>query len=533
MKTYTDWFSVDVAKRASRVRGSRLRHVLRELLANSLDSRATVINLACQLVDDAPADPHAYQLFRIECSDNGDGCTDPEILRRVGSTTSDQSANKRGRFGQGLIDFLIIAEQAEIRTHEHLLTFETGQCTIDSRQPFVEGLILRGTIRHPGATADDLLCFFRSVVLPAGVEFTFNGELVATRLPIRTIAKVKLLTPLFDPKSGVVRERVRMTEVRIFDRFCDVPVIHELGIPVDEAPWSLPYDIDIQQKTPLDVDRVLLPTKYKDKVISELIGAASDLYAQYTKDRGEVPPEISNVPTNAKRLDDAAQAAIIETHLKVSRDKIVRRNLSDQNDRSESQELEDLEFIPVNRRCLPSGVSALLDDTPTVTQKHNEICKVNSKSDANLPPETLRQAACIRAFSEIASSLVGFSVNCQRFRNSKALATWNEGTIALNVDHSCLWVDPLGEEALGIVIHECAHAKVSGHCAAFQKESANLGARLALWVGSQPERWAALRMELYGSVSTKASLSPLSASVRLGKNIVRELRQHRAQSKRR
>lgn len=532
MKTYMDWFSVDIAKRASRVRGFPLKHVLRELLANSLDSRTSVINLACHVVEDAPADPCGNRLFHIECSDNGDGCTDPEILRRVGSTTSDQSAGKRGRFGQGLIDFLAIAERAEIRTHEHLLAFETGQCTIDSSQPFVEGLVLSGTIRHPGATADDLLYFFRSVVLPAGVNLTFNGECVATRQPMRCIGKVKLPTPLFDPKSGVVRERVRMTEVRILNKFWDVPVIYELGIPVDEAPWSLPYDIDIQQKTPLDVDRVLLSAKFKDKVISELIGAASDLYAQYTKDHGEVPPEISNVPTNAKRLDDSAQAAIVEAHLKVSRDKVVRRNLSDQNDRSESQELEDLEFVPINRRYLPPGVSALVADAPTVAQKHSEICKVNSASDANLPPETPRQTACMRAFSEIASSLVGFSVSCRRFRNSRALATWSDATITLNIDHPCLWVDPLGEEALGIVIHECAHAKVTGHCVAFQKESANLGARFAIWVANHPERWAALRKELYGIAPTKTSQSPLSASVRLGKSIFREIREHRAPTKR-
>ena len=109
----------------------------------------------------------------------------------------------------------------------------------------------------------------------------------------------------------------------------------------------------------------------------------------------------------------------------------------------------------------------------------------------------------MRAFSEIASSLVGFSVSCRRFRSSTALATWNDGAIALNIDHSCLWADPLGEEALGIVIHECTHAEVSGHCKAFQKESANLGARFALWVANHPERWAALREELYGSVPAK------------------------------
>ena len=79
--------------------------------------------------------------------------------------------------------------------------------------------------------------------------------------------------------------------------------------------------------------------------------------------------------------------------------------------------------------------------------------------------------------------------------------------LSLNIDCSCLWNDPLGEEALGIIIHECSHAEVSGHCKAFEKESARIGARFGLWVAANPQRWADLHHDLYDS-DTGGSQSP-------------------------
>jgi len=59
--------------------------------------------------------------------------------------------------------------------------------------------------------------------------------------------------------------------------------------------------------------------------------------------------------------------------------------------------------------------------------------------------------------------------------------------------------DPLGVESIGMILHECAHAAVSGHSIAFAEEVQRLGGKLAGWVGTNPERWADLRDRLYGN----------------------------------
>ena len=71
-------------------------------------------------------------------------------------------------------------------------------------------------------------------------------------------------------------------------------------------------------------------------------------------------------------------------------------------------------------------------------------------------------------------------------------ATWRDGTITLNIDVAHLWDDPLGEESVGTILHECAHDKVSGHSISFQDEIAGLGARLAAWVAENPSLVAAV-----------------------------------------
>ncbi len=495
MARYKDWFSVDVAKRASRVRGFPLAHVLKELLANSLDAGATEISLKCRLAEGTRLDRSGCRAFVVKCQDNGGGCSDPEVLRRVGSTTSDQSPTKRGRFGQGLIDVLTICEEADVTSLNHTLSFREGCCTISSSRPTTSGLVFTGLIRHPGAEISELEAFFKSLILPEGVKFVFNGERFLQRQAVRFVAGVKLTTPFFDPEAQIVRQHVRSTEVHLVPRFGDTPMIHELGIPVDTAPWSLPFDIDVQQKTPLDVDRIVLPQKYKEQLIAALVGPLSDLFVVYAQEHKEVPAEIKDIPGNASLLTEKAQKAIVEVALDAPLDKIVRRNPLDGDDRSESQELEDRGFFPVFRGHLPAGLSQILATTPTVANVHDEVCKAHSQIVPNFPKETERQALCLRIFTTIARAILGTSVVFTRHQGGAA-GTWKDGRISLNISTPCFWKDPLGEASLEVIIHECAHSEVSGHCGDFDRVSARMGARLALWVAGHPEEWAEMKRQV-------------------------------------
>ena len=108
-------------------------------------------------------------------------------------------------------------------------------------------------------------------------------------------------------------------------------------------------------------------------------------------------------------------------------------------------------------------------------------------------------------FAEIASALVGKKVRVDRVRSGSVAATYGSGKLRLNVDVSHIWDNPVGEDSLGLIIHECAHDKVSGHGVEFRKEVERLGGRLARWVGDNPGRWGLLKKNLGAEVATVTS----------------------------
>lgn len=258
-----DWFCVDAEKRAARVRSYPLGHVLKELLANSLDAGSSEITLTCRPAEGKRRDREKMKAFEVTCTDNGCGCDDHEALRRVGSSTSDLHPEKRGRFGQGLIDVLSLADDAEILMLNHQMVFDgQGYRRHTVRTP-TPGMVVRATLRHGGEGFDGIEHYFGSVIVPAGVTFVFNGRPVTPRIAGRTVTNLKLATILYDPDHQGFKSAFRSTGVELYPMTGLEPMIYELGIPVDRAPWALPFDTNVLQKTPLDVERTMLPDKDK------------------------------------------------------------------------------------------------------------------------------------------------------------------------------------------------------------------------------------------------------------------------------
>ena len=232
----------------------------------------------------------------------------------------------------------------------------------------------------------------------------------------------------------------------------------------------------------------MLPDRYKRSLIQQLVPHMSDEYRQHVEEH-DVPEEIAGDANLAALLSDDAKDAVIRKTIGVERDMIVRRNPFDADDRSESAELEQLHgYTPVNLGHLASGVAQLLRDTPTVAKSHDEHCKAHFRP-GRLPPETPRQQECMEMYSALASAILKRKIRCERVKGGSVAAAFNNGVLSLNMGVSHLWDDPLGEESLGIILHECAHDKVSGHSVSFQDEVARLGARLAAWVAGNPSWW--------------------------------------------
>ncbi len=322
---YNDWFSVDVKKRASRVRSNPLGHILKELVANSLDANAKNINLTIKVTPNTKANRVGMRSFTFACSDDGDGCNDPEILRRIGSSTQDLHAETRGRFGQGLIDVICVCDSAEIETMRHRIDFDADGCKVWHHKDMIKGMYVSGIIRHDGEGFDDIEQYFASFIIDA--NFTLNGKTLQRRNVVRSIPEVHLQTAVYSSDKAKVCKMRRNTTVQISEMHFSNPMVYEMGIPVDTAPWSLPYDINVMQKTPLDVERNMLPDAYKKSLINSIVGNVSDLYVAYMKSSDNVPVEISNDRDNAEKLSDDAKSLIVEKVVGCSIDKIVGHNM--------------------------------------------------------------------------------------------------------------------------------------------------------------------------------------------------------------
>ena len=182
---------------------------------------------------------------------------------------------------------------------------------------------------------------------------------------------------------------------------------------------------------------------------------------------------------------------------------IVRRNPFDTDDLSESAELEQLHgYKPLSLNHLPRGVAHLLKDAPTVAKAHDDYCKVHFQY-GRVPSMTQRQKECMEMYSALASAILKRKIQCERAQGSGFGAAFKNGMISLNIDVSHLWDDPLGEQSLGIILHECAHDRVSGHSVSFQDEIARLGACLAAWVAGNPSWWQEWFRRLYGGDATE------------------------------
>ncbi len=364
-------------------------------------------------------------------------------------------------------------------------------------------MVLSALIRHASEGIEDLEPYFASMMLPEGVRVVFNGMIVQQRKAIREVLGIQLPTVIYDAASQRMQNRARKTNIKIYKKHGERPMIHELGIPVDAAPWELPYDIDVLQKTPLDMERCMLPTAYKERLISALVNPMSDLYQEFMKTEDRVPAEISNDPDKARNLSDEAKETVAETVFERPLSEIGRRNPLDEQDKSRSQELEAGGMMPVNTAYVPAGIKEILSACPTVKELHDERCKVHL-TPGLIPELTEHQETCLSIYKEIASALLDRQVAFHHFRaavdgNScgiQAVYRRADGSIGLNIRVKHLWNEPLGADALGVIVHECAHEAIEGHAIEFQREIQRLAGKLAVWVGSNPAVWLDLQERL-------------------------------------
>ena len=276
-------FDVDTKGLSQLIEDQGPGRLIVELVRNSLDEDGVTrvaIDLAIQpgrplcwvnVTDDAPlgfADlSHAYTLFA------------PSYKK--------QHAEKAGRFNMGDKLFLAAAietgKPAVIKSTSGCVKFEGGKRT-RPREKTEKGSEVEA---HLKMTRDqyhgEVMPLLKRLILPPGVEVKLNGDVLETRTALHEFL-ARLPTDLAD-EEGVLRRVTRETVVRVYEPPAgNVGSLFELGVPVVETGDR--FDIDVQMKIPLNMQRDNVPPSYlrtlRTLVVNEMASRLTEEDANQT-----------------------------------------------------------------------------------------------------------------------------------------------------------------------------------------------------------------------------------------------------------
>lgn len=185
------------------------------------------------------------------------------------STSKRSDPTKRGRFNIGEKQVLSLCNEARVATTKGTVIFDkTGRRISNSKLP--AGSKVSVAIKMTRAEFNEMLLMVKKYIVPKHVSFLVNGETMESREPYKTV-NTSLVTE--DEVNGAFVRRQRKTDVNILVRQSTEgkATLYEIGLPVSEIDCQ--FDIDVQQKVPLSIDRDAVPASYLKTLFAEVLNA--------------------------------------------------------------------------------------------------------------------------------------------------------------------------------------------------------------------------------------------------------------------
>jgi hypothetical protein len=477
---FDDWLSVSTDGFAAMNAGRDPAHLTKELVQNALDAlngRGGKIILTAE----AAAVP---RMILINCTDDGCGMGNLADIRTVFYTSKTDSHLQRGRMGRGFKEMLCLCDSADVTSGSHRIEFRrdssgkrfTRLCTSRSAQP-VTGTEVSMMMPWDVSVIPVLEAYFQRLLVPQGIELVVNGCTIEPRQPSHGVG-AKLPTEIFD--NGRWIRPLRPTIVELVKIAAgEEPTVYELGIPVCPVQYDVPYHANVLQRVPMNPCRdavasgyltrlhraclpTLLPELSSEQVRQDWVGNVAphcpDEIQQQIITKGFGDNIARSVPKmGARQFDEDARdigvdvidtkqtsggfRQILQDHVPTTRDFVVQHN----------------------RKLTATAVAggfAIADAFSTADQASAQKRRLIEAVGGKERVETVMDFArwfCQRLLDGYQEPAV-CSVTLSLLNSAGAVATWSANDVlTLGVDTPWLWTDPLGEESLGVYIHESVH----------------------------------------------------------------------------
>lgn len=255
----TSWFEVSKEGLKELQEGKPKHFIARELIQNCWDEHIKVCSFNAKW--------NKGQVTIEVMDDNPTGFRDlSDAFTLFKSTLKRSDPTKRGRFNIGEKQVLSLCDRAIIATTKGTVIFDKkGRIMSKARQDI--GSKITVSVKMSRYDFDEMLMIVKKYLVPKHIRFLVNGEVITYQKPYKMITTT-LLTE--NEVNGIFSRTQRKTNVHVL-KANGTSMLYEMGLPISEIDCQ--FDVDVQQKVPLSIDRDTVPTSYLKALFAEVLNA--------------------------------------------------------------------------------------------------------------------------------------------------------------------------------------------------------------------------------------------------------------------
>lgn len=430
-----NWFEVSTKGLKVLQAGKPKHHIIRELIQNAWDENTTHCNVNLS---------YNKGLAEISVIDNNpEGFKDlADAYTLFKETQKRPNPIKRGRFNIGEKQAIALSEKAKIITTKGTIVFDkSGRRKSGIKRSSGSEVIL--WVKMNQKEFNEMTEVLKKYIPPKEIRFTINSEDYKSRIPEKII-EASLETEI--EENEIMKRVQRKTEIWVYKKVFD-PMLYEMGIPVCEIDCS--FDVNIQQRIPLSIDRETISQKYLSNIYAEVL---NETYEDIEKENSSdiwVREALSN-----KRIKSEAVKEIIKKRFG---EKSCVANPFDPNSIDDAISKG---FNVVYGSELSKNEWSNIKENNAL-QSSTELFGKDFVGAEEIEP-TKEMLKVKKLSQKIAKRLLKIDLSVV-FIKSKATcgADFGNNTLTFNVSRlgKHFWEYPISKEVIGLIVHELGHLK--------------------------------------------------------------------------
>lgn len=459
-----NWFEVSKEGLKELQAGKPKHYIIRELVQNAWDEDITYCEVKLDYKD---------RQAEIKVSDDSpEGFRDlTDAFTLFKPTYKRTDPNKRGRFNVGEKQAIALASRARITTTKGTIIFDKdGRRNARDKRTSGSEVIL--WVKMTPDEYDAIFEMLKRYIPPEGIRFVANGITYPVRKPEKTITAS--LETEFE-KGGAMRRGQRKTEVRIYRKTDDKAMLYEMGIPICEIDCQ--FDIGIQQRVPLSIDREAVSQKYLSNLYAEVLNETYDRIEKENSSDLWVREAMSN-----KRIKKEAVKNLIEKRFGE------KACVANPFDRNSIDEAISRGYNLIYGSELSEGEWANIRENEALNSSTELFGKGFTGAEIIEPNEKMLAVANLA--KKIAKRLLGIDL-VVGFYKSEATCGADFSDNHLNFNASRLpksfWEKSVSKETINLILHELAHSRGNHTEMEYHECLTDMAAKLIIIALEEPE----------------------------------------------